>query len=112
MCRLWITSGGEALGGGCDAFVGRREGHTHVLGAGRAVERTGSSQDPALGEPLDGGPAFLAAGGPEVEPGLGMPQGEAGTEQRFAKDRSASGVALSLDQHMLLVAEGRDHGRL
>src|SRR6476646_7094233 len=62
--------------GSCDPLVGRLQRKSHMLGAARAVELAGSHQDAALGEPRQTVAARLAAGGPQIQPGFGVLDGE------------------------------------
>ena len=75
------------------AVVGGGEGDPHVPGARGAVELPRRDQDALLGEVGDGAPAVLAAGGPQVERGLGVVDAEPGRLQRGPQLRATGGVA-------------------
>ena len=85
--------------------------HPHVLGAGGAVELARGDQDPPLGEPGDGLPAVLAAGGPEVERRLGVVDPEAGGRERRAQLGPPGGVPGVLLDGVLVVVERRRPSR-
>ena len=64
-----------AIDGRGDPLVGGGQRDPHMLRAARAVELAGRDQDAALREPADGVAARLAAGRPEIQPGLGVVDG-------------------------------------
>src|ERR1700712_5117529 len=86
-------SSAQGLDRGGDPLVGGGDGDPDVLVAGAAVERARRHQDTALGQPGDGVPAGLVAGGPEVEGRLGVVDPEAGRLQGVAEDGSTRGIA-------------------
>ncbi len=63
-------------------LIGRGQRHPYVLRSPRAVELAGRDEDAELRQPRDGVTARLAAGRPQVEPGLRVVDGQPGRLQR------------------------------
>src|SRR5688500_6495558 len=93
-------------------LVGTGEGDPDVLGAGRAVELAGRGQDPQRRQPVDGLPARVAVGDPQVETGLGVVDREPRGGERAGQGLPAGRVPGPLDAHVLLVGERGRHRRL
>src|SRR5690348_5673785 len=99
------SDGREGLRGAGDRVVGGRQRDPDVPGTGRTVEVARGDEDAAVGAGGHGLPAALAAGRPEVEPGLAVLDREARTEQGVAQERPPRAVALPLLRDVRVVAE-------
>ena len=78
----------------------------------RPVELPGRHEHAALGEPLRGVPAGLAAGGPQVQAGFRVVDPETGGGDRRPQLFASHPVPLPLLDLVGIVGQGRGHGRL
>src|ERR1700733_4575523 len=102
----------KSVNGGGDALVGGGQRHPDMPGATWAVELTGRGQNAALRQPRDGVAACLAAGDPQIQPGLGMVDGEAGRPERRQQSIPTPAIAIALLALVVVVVQGGAHARL
>src|SRR5262249_25940884 len=107
--RRVCVLGAQAFGGGGHSLVGGHERDAYVARAGRAVEIAWGDEDAEAREGLDGVPAGLVAGGPEVQARLGMVDAKAVRLECGLQHGTPPRVPFPLPQYVLVVPVRGDH---